>query len=427
MVGMASMAGSQEAAIRAEAVPKPLVLTAPVQDKNFYLLSLLERDGRVSQLLAEDAGLQSLYRRKSETLAQVFERSRLGDAHTLSELQFGEAEIQTAADSLAALYRQNVDVRRLVDGPLRRSGMYARYQKEEGSLLFASAWRDCARGVNNILSVYGLGNAGRSPDIDSISYDAKGFLYGALVHNLIGAVQEDLNTSTTEHAPTETKQTHAKQLFFAPGLKFALSLLEANRRDEAGRFEPMERGENRAAFRRIPTIKWEKYPYTLILIPGYGPEEAGVSLSPIGKLALTLAVRRYREGKAPFLLVSGGYVHPRQTPYCEAMEMKRSLMRDFGIPENAILIDPHARHTTTNLRNAARIMFRYGIPCDRPGLITTNTFQSADIESVAFHDRCQRVFGYQPHEVLKRLSPFDLEFRPRLDSLYADPQDPLDP
>jgi uncharacterized SAM-binding protein YcdF (DUF218 family) len=33
--------------------------------------------------------------------------------------------------------------------------------------------------------------------------------------------------------------------------------------------------------------------------------------------------------------------------------MKRSLMADYGVPENAILIDPHARHTTTNMRNTA--------------------------------------------------------------------------
>jgi uncharacterized SAM-binding protein YcdF (DUF218 family) len=31
--------------------------------------------------------------------------------------------------------------------------------------------------------------------------------------------------------------------------------------------------------------------------------------------------------------------------------MKRQLVALFGIPESAILVDPHARHTTTNLRN----------------------------------------------------------------------------
>jgi hypothetical protein len=51
----------------------------------------------------------------------------------------------------------------------------------------------------------------------------------------------------------------------------------------------------------------------------------------------------------------------------------------------------------------------------------------ACLASAAFADRCRRVFGYVPHDVGKRLGPFDLEFRPRLDSLTIDPGDPLDP
>jgi hypothetical protein len=72
-------------------------------------------------------------------------------------------------------------------------------------------------------------------------------------------------------------------------------------------------------------------------------------------------------------------------------------------------------------------MYRYGIPFDRPGLVTSDTFQSAYVESKGLRDRCQSVFGYQPYEIVRRLNPFDVVFRPRIDSLYIDPQDPLDP
>jgi len=44
----------------------------------------------------------------------------------------------------------------------------------------------------------------------------------------------------------------ALELFFQPSLSFALHLLDANHRDEAGRLEPLERGENAAALGRIP-------------------------------------------------------------------------------------------------------------------------------------------------------------------------------
>ncbi len=78
-----------------------------------------------------------------------------------------------------------------------------------------------------------------------------------------------------------------------------------------------------------------------------------------------MAVKRYRQGLAPLLLVSGGAVHPKRTPYNEALEMKKELMNVYGIPARAIIVEPHARHTTTNFRNAARLVYRYGIPADK--------------------------------------------------------------
>jgi len=104
------------------------------------------------------------------------------------------------------------------------------------------------------------------------------------------------------------------------------------------------------------------------------------------------------------------------------------LMRDFQIPEEAILIDPHARHTTTNLRNPARILFRDSLPLDKPVWIVSDIYQSRYIESQGFADRCSRELGYRPFRKLTRLSPNDLEWVPDyLASLVQDPRDPLDP
>jgi hypothetical protein len=216
-------------------------------------------------------------------------------------------------------------------------------------------------------------------------------------------------------------------LFFQPSLRFALHLLDVNQRDEAGRLEPLERGVNAAVLRRIASIEWKKFPYSVIIVPGYGPEKPGWALAPEGKLRLELAARRYRQGKAPLILVSGGYVHPNQTQYCEAVEMKKSLAVDFGVPASAIIVEPQARHTTTNLRNAARLMYRYGIPFARTALITTDSYQSSYIESDAFTKRCADELHYQPGKIVKRLSEFDLTFTPALDSLQIDPMEPLDP
>ena len=102
-------------------------------------------------------------------------------------------------------------------------------------------------------------------------------------------------------------------------------------------------------------------------------------------------------------------------------------MARFGIPEAAILVDPHARHTTTNLRNAARLLYRYGMPFDRKALVSTDPGQSQYIENPLFAKRCLEELGYPPVRVLARVSPFDLEFQPLKESLHSDPRDPLDP
>ena len=156
-------------------------------------------------------------------------------------------------------------------------------------------------------------------------------------------------------------------LFFQPSLRFALALMDANHRDEAGRLEPLESGENAAAVRRMRRVEWGRFQYSAIVVPGSGTDRLTWSFSPYGKARVALAARRFQDGKAPFIIVSGGYVHPNQTPYCEALEMKKSLIADFGVPADAILVDPHARHTTTNMRNAARLMYRYGMPFGEEG------------------------------------------------------------
>jgi hypothetical protein len=266
--------------------------------------------------------------------------------------------------------------------------------------------------VNNIIEVYGAGRAPRYPAIDSISYEpsSPGFL--RILQTISSVVGDD---------------PRRVELFFQPSMHFALYMLDAGHRDEAGRLEPLEKGENAAALAAIPRIAWMRYPYSVIVVPGSGTDRIGFNISAIGKLRLVLAARRYREGQAPLILVSGGFVHPAQTPFAEAIEMKKSLIADFGIPASAILVDPHARHTTTNLRNAARLIYRYGIPFDRKALITTDEPQSRDIESAAFAARCLRELGYQPGGTFARKSAFDLEFIPAIDSLQADAMDPLDP
>lgn len=107
--------------------------------------------------------------------------------------------------------------------------------------------------------------------------------------------------------------------------------------------------------------------------------------------------------------------------------MKKELMGRYLIPESALIIEPHARHTTTNFRNAARLMFKYGIPTDKKALCTTTVDQSIYITDMDFDQRCIKVLGYMPYRLGDRLNRNDIEFYPLKTSLFVDNTDPLDP
>jgi uncharacterized SAM-binding protein YcdF (DUF218 family) len=286
------------------------------------------------------------------------------------------------------------------------------YQNQSGDALLVNAWEVCARGLNDIVSVYGQGAAPRYPKIDSISFDVSSLDFQQRVASI--ATQTSVETSTPE-------------LYFEPSLHAALELLALNHRDEAARMEPMEAGVNAAAVRAVASIQWEKYPYSVIVVPGAGPSDPNVALSDAGRRRTALAAEAYQAGKAPFILVSGGYVHPSQTRFAEAIEMKKALLKDYNVPEAAILVDPHARHTTTNMRNAAREIYRYNMPMNKPALVVSDAAQTGYIASQLFADRCLKELGYLPYQIINRPSETSLVFLPMADSLQQDPMDPLDP
>lgn len=116
--------------------------------------------------------------------------------------------------------------------------------------------------------------------------------------------------------------------------------LQAAWRLDAADFEPMESGINRKAYEAIPGTNWDKYPYSVILVLGCGPERQGEAISPQSRMRALYAVQLYKKGLAPFLVVSGGRVHPFKTSYSEAFEMKKYMMENCGIPEEAIIADP---------------------------------------------------------------------------------------
>lgn len=390
----------------------PFAMKSPVLDKNFYLLTLMERTPGVRAAVNSDVALHQIATARREAMDRAANSCEEDLECNTQAFRWKDSDIVEAGNALAALYRKSPAFREFIDGPLRASGLYVLYQDLSGKEFLKRAWEDCAHGMNLAIEVYGSGKPPRYAAIDAMTYDPKTQGYRRVVEGLVLVMEDD---------------RAAFDMFFDPSLRFSTELMLLNHRDEAGRFEPMELGENAAAFRRVKTVAWSRYPYSVIVVPGAGNDRAGVRLSPAGRLRDELAAKRFREGKAPFLIVSGGFVHPIRTEFSEAIEMKHDLMARFGIPASAIIVDPHARHTTTNMRNAARLMYRYGIPFGKTALVTTDPWQSQSIESPGFEKRCMDELGYVPQKIEKRLSAFDLTFLPVRDSLQANPLEPLDP
>jgi hypothetical protein len=107
--------------------------------------------------------------------------------------------------------------------------------------------------------------------------------------------------------------------------------------------------------------------------------------------------------------------------------MKRYLVESRGIPENAVIMEPQARHTTTNFRNANRLMIRYGFPLNKPSLCVSTREQTDYIENAGFDRRNLHELGYLPYDGKKRLGLHEIVFFPVMDCLQLDPGDPLDP
>ncbi|MCW4590002.1 YdcF family protein [Gluconacetobacter entanii] len=217
-----------------------------------------------------------------------------------------------------------------------------------------------------------------------------------------------------------------EDVFSAP-IHYAMLMLDMNDRDDAIHFPMLWQEWNAQALHAARNLNWRHYAYTAIIVPGAGPEQAGVALSAMGKFRLMLAVEAFRKGLAPFILVSGGAVHPAQTRYVEAEEMRRALVTRFGIPERNVIMEPYARHTTTNLRNASRQLATLNAPQQQPALIITDQDQSAYIESQTFAQRNQKELGCEPGTLGKRISPFAIPFHPDARCNATDPRDPLDP
>lgn len=386
------------------------VLPESLETRTFPLLSYFLAVPAWQEALAADPMLQRLaIERAGRVPAENCEPAPqcLTDAWTWTD-----ADIKIVDARLRKLVTPTNLVDALVKRHMRPSARFARHEPLNDADLLAAAWQDAARGMNRVIAVYGQGKAPMYPKIDSMIFDVNSPEFPNLMR---------------VHGVATASFAQPKDVFFQPTLRYVIGLLMMNERTEAASFRPLLDGANAQPVKAVPYTDWTRYTFPAILVFGHGPEDPQSGTGPLAHVRLRLAADMFSRGLAPFIIVSGGNVHPNRTKSNEAMEMKRLLVELHKVPANRILIEPHARHTTTNLRNSARLLFASSIPTDRPSLIVSDHLTIQYIKSKVLFDRNLREMGVQPGKVEPGPDQFTALFTPDRAAFYVEVTDPLDP
>ncbi|MGZ3437986.1 MAG: YdcF family protein [Polyangia bacterium] len=179
------------------------------------------------------------------------------------------------------------------------------------------------------------------------------------------------------------------------------------------RGRPVDVGALNARWRGLAPERGVRWPF--LVVPGYTPRLGWSSgLHPEAAARLEQAAIDVECGLASTIIVSGGAVHSSDN---EALLMRAWLV-ERGVDPARILVEPCARHTTTNLRNAGRMVLAAGAS---EALVVTNgsqTYYLAFPWRSSFHVRCLAELGYRVG-ALEWLGPMHIAFRPSAEVFRA--------
>lgn len=376
----------------------------------FYLLDEMERSSKIRKVLKRDVVLCRLYQQKITNWKNA--SNNCYDMECLANaLSYNDSENAIIQNALGKLYHRSAAIQAFVHGKIRESHFYELSNSLSDSLLFVHAWNQEVKGIDHIVKAYLEHKDLIYPTIDSAKYSTGSRAYFDMIRMLL---QKEIDHSSKD------------ALFFQPSLHISLAILALNGRNEAGRFgtAPLI---NIPAYKKATSVDWRKYPYSAILVYGAGPGKETVHFSKENQKRCDSAVAAYKKNMAPFIIVSGGFVHPYMTHHCEAIEMRNYLVDKCGISEAAVIIEPYARHTTTNIRNANRILIENKFPLNKPVLGISSQSHIDYVVSKQFIGVFQRDIGLVPFTCMQRVSQCEASFLPAMSSMQINSEEPLDP
>lgn len=369
--------------------------------KIFFMLHVIKTNPRLYDRIAKDSRLVSVKKNFDQRLKMA---KKCATAKCMADLLiWNKNELEQTGKVFSGINKP------AFISQLRSVPYYSNYLDLDDEHFVQRIWADVSGGLNRIISVYVAGQKPHYASIDSVSYDVSSPAYADSIKQILSSLD----------------QIDAQSTFYEKQLALAIRVLLLNKRNEAIRYEPLEKGMNEQAVEKIKRTEWRRYSYSAILIPGFGPEEKGIRIDHRSVARCKMAAGIFKAGKAPFLIVSGGHVYPAGTPYSEAVEMRRYLMDSLGIDSAFIIIEPHARHTTTNARNATRLIYRLNMPDDKPVLVVSDEAQIKMFDNLP--DRCIRELGYVPYQQAQKINSNQVLFYPVKKAFQINTADPLDP
>lgn len=195
-----------------------------------------------------------------------------------------------------------------------------------------------------------------------------------------------------------------------------------------GPIEPIDvAAENAAAESRLARLPMALR--HILIIPGRTPNSTPrpYRMNADEHSRVAHAASFLNESGAALILTSGGNVHPSLTPFNEAYQMKQTLVREFGVPPDRIVIDPYARHSTTNLRNAGRFMLAFNVSYATIVTDVPQTLLFSHPEVSLFNHQCKKTLGYTVGELRPAGGPERTHFVPAPAVWTRDDSEPRDP
>ena len=114
-------------------------------------------------------------------------------------------------------------------------------------------------------------------------------------------------------------------------------------------------------YRQMPIAALAKAPAIVVLGGAVSPPQLGGSEIDLHSAAdrVWYAARLFHAGKAPMLILSGGY-DPERHAYSEARAMA-TFLADLGVPAQAMVLEEQSRNTRQNAANSAALLKARGI------------------------------------------------------------------